>query len=451
LEKIEMKKTLVALAAVSAVAAFAQTTDGKPGVQIQGLFSGGYQANSWKGVRVSGFDQNGSGTSQVNIRVLEDLGGGMSAYGRLENDFSFMNNATNQGVLPTYAASSTEVLVPGVKSSVQKTTTGVASTWLNGELAVGLRGPFGDLAFGALNNAGLNYIQAVAAPLQGTSFGGGYGMVLGADPTLTTVRWANSFRYLSPTINGIQATVIMAMKQNNATVPVSATSGVAVTTTSLGVGLNNQVGATEIGLKYANGPLNAGFVSSRTSIDSFCASPTTATIAGTSVQSPCFVAAGAAAGFPATATAYSTAQDNKQNSLAASYDLGNGLLVSGAYQKTTLGAIGAAMTDNQSARTANFYNVQYKMDANTFFVSVGSVKETASLSTTTGKTSTFTGAGYNYALSKNTALVARWESFKDDIGIIGTLQASTAYTSTQGTTATNNTRVRSMFGIHSAF
>jgi len=439
-------QTLVALAAVSAVAAFAQTTDGKPGVQIQGLFSGGYQANSWKGVRVSGFDQNGSGTSQVNIRVLEDLGGGMSAYGRLENDFSFMNNATNQGVLPTYAASTTTALVPAGPSTVQKTTTGVASTWLNGELAVGLRGPFGDLAFGALNNAGLNYIQSVAAPLQGPAFGGGYGMVLGADPTLTSVRWANSFRYLSPTVNGIQASVIMAMKQNNATVPVSATSGVAVTTTSLGVGLNNQVGATEIGLKYANGPLNVGFVTARTSIDSFCAAPTTAAIAGTAVQSPCFSATTLATG-----AAISAAQDNKQNSLAASYDLGNGLLVSGAYQKTTLGAIGAAMTDNQSARNANYYNVQYTMGANTFFVSVGSVKETAALSTTTGKTSNFTGAGYNYALSKNTALVARWESFKDDIGIIGTLQASTAYTSTQGTTATNNTRVRSMFGIHSAF
>jgi len=446
LEKIEMKKTLVALAAFSAVAAFAQTTDGKPGVQIQGLFSGGYQANSWKGVRVSGFDQNGSGTSQVNIRVLEDLGGGMSAYGRLENDFSFMNNATNQGVLPTYAASTAVALTPGASSTVQKTATGVAATWLNGELAVGLRGPFGDLAFGALNNSGLNYIQAVAAPLQGTSFAGGYGMVLGADPTLTVVRWANSFRYLSPTINGIQGSVIMAMKQNNASVPVSATSGVAVTTTSLGVGLNNQVGATEIGLKYANGPLNVGFVSTKTSIDSFCASPTTATIAGTSVASPCFANLTTLA-----AGTYSLAQDNKQNSLAANYDLGNGFLVSGAYQKTTLGAVGTAMTDNQSARNASFYNLQYTTGANTLFISAGNVKETATLNSNNTKTSTFTGAGYNYALSKNTALVARWESFKDDIGIIGTLQASTAYTSTQGTTATNNTRVRSMFGIHSAF
>jgi len=357
-----------------------------------------------------------------------------------------MNNATNQGVLPTYAASTSAALTPGANSTLQKTTTGVASTWLNGELAAGIRGPFGDIAFGALNNAGLSYIQAVAAPLQGTSFGGGYGMVLGADPTLTAVRWANSVRYLSPTTNGFQASVIMAMKQNNASVPVSATSGVAVTTTSLGVGLNNQTGATELGLKYANGPLNVGFVSAKTSFDGFCAAPTTATIAGTTVASPCYSATTLSTG-----SALSLSQDTKQNSLAASYDLGNGFLVSGAYQKTTLGAIGTAMTDNQSARNANFYNLQYTTGANTFFVSAGSVKETAALSSNNSKTSTFAGAGYNYALSKNTALVARWESFKDDIGIIGTLQASTAYTSTQGTTSTNNTRVRSMFGIHTAF
>jgi len=59
--------------------------------------------------------------------------------------------------------------------------------------------------------------------------------------------------------------------------------------------------------------------------------------------------------------------------------------------------------------------------------------------------------GYNYALSKNTALTARWESFTDDISIINTLQASTAYTSLQGKVATNTTRIRSGVGMHIAF
>jgi hypothetical protein len=371
----------------------------------------------------------------------------MSAYGRLENDFSFMNNATNQGVIPAYSASSAVALTAGASSTVQKTTLGVASTWLNGELAVGLRGPFGDVAFGALNNSGLSYIQAVAAPTQGTSFGGGYGMVLGADPTLTAVRWANSFRYLSPTINGFQGSFITAMKQNSSSVPVAATSGVAITTTSLGVGLNNQVGATEIGLKYANGPLTIGAVTSKTSIDSFCAAPSsTATVTNSSAANPCYSATTLATG-----SVISSAQDNKQTSLAGSYALSNGFLLSGGYQKTNLGAIGTVMAGDQSARTANFYNLQYTSGVNTAFVSVGSVKETATLSTKNGMNGKFIGAGYNYALSKNTALVARWESFQDDTAIISGLQASTAYTSLQGTTATNNTRVRSMFGIHSAF
>jgi len=314
LEKFQMKKTLVALAAVSAVAAFAQTTDGKPGVQIQGLFSGGYQSNSYKGVRVQGIDQNATGTSQINFRGLEDLGGGNAAYFRIENDISFMNNAANTGVLPTYAASSSTTLVPGGTSTLQKTTTGVAATFANSEVLGGIRGSFGDVAFGQIHNMGLLWIQSTATPLQGTSFGGGYGMILGADPTLTATRWANSVRYISPTVNGFTGSYIQAFKQNSASVPVSSTSGVAVTTTSLGVGLNNQVGAQEIGLKYANGPLVAAFVANRTSLDSFCAAPTTAGGANASgsagtANNPCYVAG--ATGSLATGSAILNGQDNK--------------------------------------------------------------------------------------------------------------------------------------------
>ena len=415
---------------------------------MNGLFSGGYQANSWKGVRVNGIDQNGTGTSQINFRGLEDLGGGNAGYFRIESDISFMNRDANRGILPTYAANNSTA----GSTTLLKTTAGVQGTWANSEILGGLRGSFGDVAFGQIHNMGLLWIQSTAAPLQGTSFGGGYGMVLGADPTLTATRWANSFRYITPTVNGFTASYIQAFKQNSASVPVDADTKVAATTTSLGVGLNNQLGAQELGLKYANGPLTAAFVANKTSIDSFCASAsstqyvanTTSTSASTN---PCYVSGGVLA----TGSVISTAQDNKQQSLAASYDLGMGLVASGAYQKTTLGAIGASMTDNQSARTANFYNLQYTSGVNTFFAAVGSVKETAALSSANGKTSKFVGAGYNYALSKNTALTARWESFTDDIQIIKGLQASTDYSSLQNTVSSNNTRTRSQIGLHMAF
>jgi len=456
-----MKKTLVAIAALTAIAASAQTTTGKPGVEIQGNFNAGYQANSWKGVSVKGIDQNGSGTTQINIRGLEDLGGGMAAYFRVENDLSIMNNAANQGILPAYgnatAVVSTTASPVANTNPVYKTTTGVASTWGNGELAVGLRSPMGDFAFGALNNAGLVYSQLTAAPLQGTSFGGGYGTVLGADPTMSSVRWANSFRYITPTMNGFEGSFIYAAKQDSGTPKVTA-NGVATTTTSLGVGLNNQVGAKELGLKYAQGPMKLAAVTSRTSLSAFCAAVTTtgttntATPTAVSANNPCY---GTTAYTVATYSG-DASQDNKQNSFAGSYDLGNGFLVSGALQKTTLGAIGTATTGSTadySNRSAQFLNVQYVTGPHTVFVATGSVKEQASANTKNGQKSTFTGIGYNYALSKNTALVARYEQFDDQANVLGTvLPASTnPYSQTQGASTTDLKRVRSMFGINHNF
>jgi len=434
------------LAAFSAVAAFAQTTDGKPGFQVNGLFSGGYQANSWSGVKVNGIDQNATGTTQINFRGLEDLGGGNAGYFRVESDISFMNNAANTGVLPAYSTTSSTAVAAAGSTSLVKTTLGKTGTFANSEILAGLRGGFGDVAFGQIHNMGLLWIQSTAAPTQGTSFGGGYGMVLGADPTLTTTRWANSFRYITPTVNGFTGSFINAFKQNSATVPV-ATTGVAATSTSLGVGLNNQLGAQELGLKYANGPLTAAFVTNKTSLDSFCAVAAlpTATVANTAVLSPC-AATGAL-----TAGTYSTGQDNKQTSLAASYALAGGLTASGAYQKTSLGAVGTTMTGNQSDRVATFYNLNYVTGVHTAFVAIGNVKENSATSSKSGIQSKFTGMGYNYALSKTTALTARWETFQDDILIIGTLQANTDYASLQYKNASDNRRTRTGFGMHMAF
>ena len=452
-----MKKTLVALAAVSAVAAFAQTTDGKPGVQIQGNFNGGYQANSWKGVRVSGIDQNGAGTSQINIRALEDLGGGMSAYLRMENDLSLMNNATNQGVLPSYATNTAATSTAANTNQGYRVTTGAASTWGNGELAVGIRSNMGDLAFGALNNAGLNYIQLTAAALQGTSVGGGYGMVLGADPTLSSVRWANSFRYITPTVSGFTGSFIYAAKQNSAT-GLSSANGVAATTTSLGVGLNNQVGARELGLKYANGPLTTAAVFSQTSLSSFCASPSQTAAANlTAAQSPCTASSFTAGSGLATNTQGTpdASQDNKQSSFAIGYDLPSGLRLSGAYQKTTLGQLGSATgVGNQSDRVATYYQLTYTTGAHTAFGSVGTVKENASASAKNTYNSKFVGMGYNYALSKNTSLVGRWESFTDDANVLGLVLTTgpNAYSMMSPyTTSGNTTRTRTMVGLNVNF
>jgi predicted porin len=266
---------------------------------------------------------------------------------------------------------------------------------------------------------------------------------------MTTVRWANSFRYIAPTVEGFTAQYIYAAKQNSTNGSVSATTGVAATTTSLGVGLNNQVGAQELGLKYANGPLTVGFATSKTSLDSFCAAPTkTALInAPDATNNPCYSATSLSGTVPIM-----NGQDNKQTGLAASYALPSGLLFSGAYQKTTLGQIVGTTFGNQSDRVANFYQVQYTTGMHTAFLNAGQVKENATgiISTAQGQVGKWFGAGYNYALSKNTAIVARYESFQDNVNILGGLNASKDYSQTTGVTG-NTTRIRSQVGLHMAF
>jgi hypothetical protein len=78
------------------------------------------------------------------------------------------------------------------------------------------------------------------------------------------------------------------------------------------------------------------------------------------------------------------------------------------------------------------------------------VKENATANKYNGNTSKFMGVGYNYALSKMTSLVARYEKFDDQARILP-LTGTTAYTSTQGASTTDLNRVRSMIGINHNF
>ena len=193
-----------------------------------------------------------------------------------------------------------------------------------------------------------------------------------------------------------------------------------------------------------------GFATSKTSLDSFCAAPITTALvnAPTAANNPCYVNNGSLA----TGSPIMNGQDNKQTGLAASYALPNGLLFSGAYQKTTLGQIVGTTFGNQSDRVANFYQVQYTTGMHTAFLNAGQVKENATgiISTAQGQVGKWFGAGYNYALSKNTALVARYESFQDNVNILGGLNASKDYAQTTGVTG-NTTRIRSQVGLHMAF
>ena len=201
---------------------------------IDGLFDAGYQNNVVQGVRISGIEGNGAGTSAIHFRGTEDLGGGLSSSFHLENDISSVSYTANTG------------------SAYSSTSNGAASSFGKGEVSVGLAGSFGQVRFGAINNGGLEWAGMVSQ--FGTAMGGGFGSVIGANTTYGLVRWSNSVRYDTPNMNGFTASAIVAAKQTNA----------ATTNYSAAMGYNNVAGANELTATYATGPLTMKAVSSST-------------------------------------------------------------------------------------------------------------------------------------------------------------------------------------------
>ena len=365
-----METTLVAFAAFAAVSSYA-------GVTIDGLFDAGYQSNSYAGVRVSGIEGNGAGTSQFNLRGTEDLGGGLTSSFHLETDFSSVSNTANTGSVPAINAGFTAV-----------TNTGAASKFGNGEIAVGLGGGFGKVQFGAINNAGLEYV-AMISPDFGTAMGGGFGSTVGAETTFGLVRWANSVRYDTPVISGFQASVISAAKQTNAT---------ATTNYSATMGAYNVAGATELSARYTAGPLKV-----------LAVAQTTQNTAGT---------------------------NDTQRDLGVSYNLSDALYVAGGVQNTVLAS--ATGTPNKSAKSVG---AVYTVGQNKFAATFTGLSNTA-----VAANATELGLGYDYLLSKTTKLYAHYAHLNDNLGA----SAFTASATLAGTNGTHN-YTKSSFGIRMDF
>jgi len=231
LENFEMKKSLVALAALAATSAFAQVTL-SGNIDFANASVSGTQLLA-KGNTISQTTGTSS-TSVLNIRAVEDIGGGMKVTGHygldprsLANDAFSVSN--NRG-----AAGATAAL-------------GVTATGLSrDELFVGIEGGFGNLRLGSPNSIGLNSFQ-VSSPLGtgvGSSYTGG-----GTAGTMTNsyvqTRYSRSLRWDSPVINGFQAAVLYAPGNDQPSV-----AAAAVTSGTIAAPLipNNRK-ATEFGLR----------------------------------------------------------------------------------------------------------------------------------------------------------------------------------------------------------
>jgi predicted porin len=339
-----MKKSLIALAALAATGAFAQST-----VSIDGVFDAGVQQINYKGNSVTGINGNGSSTSQFNFRGSEDLGGGMKANFRLETDFSTVSNKGNTG-----SASSPVTL--------GNETVAAASAFGNGELRGGLEGGFGRVDFGAVNYNTLN--STLTGQPFGTAIGSGFRTFYVNDAQGTSqVRSDNAVKYLSPDLMGFKVGYYYAAKQTAAVDTTTSATANAVKQTSFGgLGAYDMQGTTEMALNYANGPLNAAFSSLKQDYKLVGTGTTESTI----------------------------------NTLGANYTMG-AVKLFGLYQTNKTNT-------NSVSNTVTSLSATYTMGSVVLMAQAGTLKNVANVS------SSFTGLGADYNLSKMTAIYVRAES-----------------------------------------
>ncbi len=345
-----MKKSLVALAALAATSAFAQSS-----VVIDGLFDVSYAKVSGDAVTYNTTSINsaaGSATSTINIKVTEDLGGGTTARIQYELD-------------PRKSTSGIDSAAP---LALHQTFIALDSKTL------------GTIKLGNINSAALD-AHGAGSPL-GTATGSGYGVT-------TTVgmatRFAKSVKYESPVFNGFSASYNYAPGNDQATAYLIA----------------NQRKASDLGLKYSNGPLNIAY-------SQLTSDATTNAVTATVV--------------PANTA------ESKFKTLGANYTIGATTLYAGWNKGDAIGVAAAAtglyptqaIVANTQTKGSRI-GIKHVMGAYTLMAS--SAKQEIDGNTADG-TRKVTGLRAENALSKRTSVFVAYEKF--DTGIASSGATTTA-------------------------
>jgi len=236
-----MKKTLVALAALAATGAFAQSS-----VTIDGYFDRGYTVtNSTNNTSDSKLIGSSAGTTTLGVKVRETLTGGISIGASFNTDFA--DTAGTGQDSTAYTASSVQ-------------TGGFA----NSQSFLDVTGGFGVIRLGMPNNFTLTNVTGVASPAFSTGVGSAYsasfsianGIGTGtsgaagiatqqasitsiANAGARAIRIANTIQYSSPSFSGLTVHVGYTQKNSNA-----------------GTGTDT-VGVTEGAVRYTAGPVDA--------------------------------------------------------------------------------------------------------------------------------------------------------------------------------------------------
>ena len=358
-----MKKTLVAIAALASVSAFAQSS-----VVITGVMDAGYQSGKEYGQDAKTVVQNGSRTTAFKVIGVEDLGAGLKAKFQIEVDPAItaangnVNNVTNtttntQSAGTPYTANGTAQTTNN--ATAQSGLVGAGYNYVAIESAT-----LGQFEFGTINTMTLD-AQGLGAQKFGTAIGSGYKKIW-AELT----RYENSYKYTSPTINGFKGSYLV------------------------GVGNDSQYGTTstvflrrsavnELGLAYDNGPVAVKY----------------ALINSTSSANEAAVTSTAAAASNVKTT---------YNTLAATYDFGVAKVGYGYQTSKNNAGLDTSNLDHSLSLKAQMYTVTAPVGNLLFLANLGSRTSNNMGSTSAkqtalnGQKSTFTGLGAHYNFSKNT-------------------------------------------------
>jgi len=194
------------------------------------------------GFRIQDGNSQGVGTSRVGFRGTEDLGGGLKANFQLE-----MGIRVDDGCVTSDTLALNKV---GCSSGDSGGNLFGRNAW------GGVSGGFGEVRLGRQL---LGSFSAQANSWAAGSSSGLYDAAASTAPGMGGVRFSNAIRYMSPTMGGFKASVMLSAPETEADTSTSnvttANGGLGVVTTG---GTSRRTGV-DLALEFANGPVYVGF------------------------------------------------------------------------------------------------------------------------------------------------------------------------------------------------
>jgi len=374
-----MKKTLVALATLSAVSAFAQSS-----VTLSGLVDAGFNQTNFKGLTVNTLAApNGSATTNFTFSGTEDIGGGLQAKFRYEIDPDLMQ--TGGRITNTPAAG---------------TTSNVTSSLGNGYSFIGLAGGFGEVQLGTLNFATLSANGDGNAGF-GTAVGSGYRVT-----SFDAVRAQNSLSYETPDLSG--AKIRYQAVSKNSQIAGATASGWGASATGNAVNqVNGRDGLGELSVSYVNGPLKLRYANLEQTADTGWNNGSSTISAGNGAKFKLnTLSVNYLMGANELAYFYQSA---KSDTLNVGSTTANAQYTQ-VFNRTTNG-VAIARTSGNVKLMANYAIVKLGTED---AITKGSATAASVVSPVGGQSTTVLGLGADYTLSKRSTLYVRYENDKDN-------------------------------------